>query len=50
MWDLESYKSYIGLDKPAPDTVNPSLWRNAQLNMQHGLFKVIDRDLPGARL
>lgn len=41
-WDLEQYKSYIGLDKPAPDTVNPSLWRNAQLNMLHGLFKVTD--------
>jgi len=25
----------------APDTVNPSLWRNAQLNMQHGLYKVV---------
>lgn len=43
VWDLESYKQYIGPDKPAPDTVNPSLWRNAQLNMNHGLFKVTDR-------
>lgn len=43
VWDLESYKQYIGLDKAAPDTVNPSLWRNAQLNMQYGLFKVTDR-------
>lgn len=43
VWDLESYKQYIGMDKPAPDTVNPSLWRNAQLNMQYGLFKVTDR-------
>lgn len=43
VWDLEEYKKYIGLDKPAPDTVNPSLWRNAQLNMQYGLFKVTDR-------
>jgi alkyl sulfatase BDS1-like metallo-beta-lactamase superfamily hydrolase len=42
VWDLEAYKKYIGLDKPAPDTVNPSLWRNAQLNMQYGLFKVSD--------
>ena len=24
----------------APSTANPSLWRNAQLNMQHGLYKV----------
>ena len=43
VWDLEQYKTYIGADKPAPDTVNPSLWRNAQLNMNHGLFKVADR-------
>ena len=41
VWDLESYKEFIGLDKPAPETVNPSLWRNAQLNMQYGLFEVI---------
>lgn len=27
----------------APETVNPSLWRVAQLNMQNGLFKVADR-------
>ena len=43
VWDLESYKKFIGLDKAAPDSVNPSLWRNAQLNMQYGLFKVTDR-------
>jgi len=43
VWDLETYKTYIGLDKAAPDTVNPSLWRNAQLNMIYGLFKVTDR-------
>ena len=43
VWDLESYKQFISLDQPAPDTVNPSLWRNAQLNMQYGLFKVTDR-------
>ena len=43
VWDLEQYKTYIGDDKPAPDTVNPSLWRNAQLNMHYGLYKVTDR-------
>jgi alkyl sulfatase BDS1-like metallo-beta-lactamase superfamily hydrolase len=43
VWDMESYKKYIGLDKTAPDTVNPSLWRNAQLNMIYGLFQVTDR-------
>ncbi len=42
VWDMESYKKYIELDKPAPSTVNPSLWRNAQLNMNYGLFKVAD--------
>ena len=43
VWDLEAYKQFIDLDKPPPDTVNPSLWRNAQLNMQYGLFRVHDR-------
>ncbi|MFV8242490.1 alkyl/aryl-sulfatase [Mycolicibacterium peregrinum] len=43
IWDLEEYKKYIADDKPAPDTVNPSLWRNAQLCMEYGLFKVADR-------
>lgn len=43
VWDLEAYKKYIGLDKSAADTINPSLYRNAQLNMQYGLFKVTDR-------
>lgn len=43
VWDLEEYKSYIGTDKPSPDTVNPSLWRNAQLGLIYGLFKVTDR-------
>lgn len=43
VWDLEQYKTYIGLDKTAQDTVNPSLWRNAQLNMEYGLFKVTDK-------
>ena len=27
----------------APSTINPSLWRIAQLNMNNGLFKVTDR-------
>ena len=43
IWDLEQYKTYIADDKPAPDSVNPSLWRIAQLNMKYGLFKVTDR-------
>ena len=43
VWDLESYKKYISEDKAAPDSINPSLYRNAQLNMIYGLFKVTDR-------
>lgn len=42
VWDMESY-AFIQENKPAPDSVNPSLWRNAQLNTQAGLFKVSDR-------
>ena len=30
-------------DKAAPDTVNPSLWRNAQLNMSTGCSRCTDR-------
>jgi alkyl sulfatase BDS1-like metallo-beta-lactamase superfamily hydrolase len=41
VWDLEQYKTYIKADAPAPDTVNPSLWRNAQLCMEYGLFEVL---------
>lgn len=42
VWDLESYKNFIALENPAPDSVNPSLWRNAQLNLQYGLYEVAD--------
>ncbi|WP_234787043.1 MBL fold metallo-hydrolase, partial [Mycolicibacterium fortuitum] len=41
IWDLEEYKKYITDDSAAPDTVNPSLWRNAQLCMEYGLFEVV---------
>ena len=41
MWDLPAY-DFLNQD-PAPDTVNPSLWRMAQLNMNNGLYKVCDR-------
>jgi alkyl sulfatase BDS1-like metallo-beta-lactamase superfamily hydrolase len=42
VWDLPKFDFLAG-EKPAPDTVNPSLWRQAQI-MQHytGLFKVTD--------
>ncbi len=42
VWDLEAYKKFIALDRVAPDTINPSLYRNAQLSMLYGLFKVRD--------
>lgn len=35
-------EQYQFLRGDAPDTVNPSLWRLAQLNAIHGLFKVVD--------
>ena len=41
VWDLDKY-SFLNGDVPAPDTVNPSLWRQAKLNLIHGLFKVTD--------
>ena len=31
---------FLAVGNPAPDTVNPSLWRHAQLNHHHGLFEV----------
>ena len=38
VWDMEPF-AFIG-DNEAPPTVNPSLWRQAQLNSIHGLFEV----------
>lgn len=35
-----SQKAYAFLEKDAPDTANPSLWRNTQLNHRYGLFEV----------
>jgi alkyl sulfatase BDS1-like metallo-beta-lactamase superfamily hydrolase len=37
--DFDAFKFVAG---KAPDTVNPSLWRHANLNAQIGLFKVTD--------
>ncbi|HCM1928329.1 TPA: MBL fold metallo-hydrolase, partial [Salmonella enterica subsp. salamae serovar 39:c:e,n,x] len=37
----EDYK--FDINAPAPETVNPSLWRQTQLNGISGLFKVTDR-------
>ena len=33
---------FIRQSPEAPDTVNPSLWRHARLNANHGLFEVAD--------
>lgn len=38
-FDLSSYGF---LDGDAPETTNPSLWRQAQILTKHGLFKVAD--------
>ncbi|HYP81829.1 alkyl/aryl-sulfatase [Variovorax sp.] len=40
VWNMGAY-AFLDKDKAA-DTVNPSLWRQAQLNAIHGLFKVSD--------
>ena len=39
IWDMPSYDFVAG---ESPDSVNPSLWRQARLNNQHGLYKVTD--------
>src|SRR5215510_4179540 len=41
VWSLRDY-AFLD-DAEAPPTVNPSLWRQARLNMHHGLFQVTDR-------
>jgi alkyl sulfatase BDS1-like metallo-beta-lactamase superfamily hydrolase len=40
-WDPDRY-GFITQGDPAPDTVNPSLWRQVQLLNISGLFKVTD--------
>src|SRR6188474_1866948 len=40
VWSMKPYAFVTG---DAPPTVNPSLWRQAQLNAIHGLFNVTDR-------
>jgi linear primary-alkylsulfatase len=41
VWTLRDYAFLAGAE--APPTVNPSLWRQARLNLNHGLFQVTDR-------
>ncbi|MBQ7618409.1 MAG: MBL fold metallo-hydrolase, partial [Desulfovibrio sp.] len=43
-WNLAPYNFLLGEQaKEAPDTVNPSLWRQSRLVMLNGLFKVTER-------
>jgi alkyl sulfatase BDS1-like metallo-beta-lactamase superfamily hydrolase len=39
VWSLEPY-GFLS-DEKAPATVDPSLWRQSRLNMNHGLFEVV---------
>lgn len=41
VWSLRDY-AFLAHEE-APATVNPSLWRQARLNMHNGLFQVSDR-------
>lgn len=41
VWDISQF-SFITPDTRAPETVNPSLWRQSQLANISGLFKVTD--------
>src|SRR5262249_39913889 len=40
--DPSNPERYAFLNGDAPSTVNPSLWRQAQLNVPNGLFRVVD--------
>jgi alkyl sulfatase BDS1-like metallo-beta-lactamase superfamily hydrolase len=39
LWDMAAFE-FLRAERAA-DTVNPSLWRQAQLNLHHGLFEVV---------
>ena len=41
VWTVKGYE--VLAQDSVPDTANPSLWRQSQLNLNHGLFKVVDR-------
>lgn len=42
VWNMPAYDFVDAEGENAPDSVNPSLWRQAALNNIHGLFKVTD--------
>ena len=39
IWDMDGWAF---LADPCPDTANPSLWRQGQLNCRHGLYEVTE--------
>lgn len=39
VWSMEHFSFQQG-NAPPPDSVNPSLWRQARLNLVHGLFEI----------
>ena len=41
VWDLSQFQKFIKEGQKAPNTVNPSLWRQSQLLMISGLFEVV---------
>jgi len=41
VWDLDQYEFEDDQVEP-PDSVNPSLWRQARLNRIHGVFEVVE--------
>lgn len=41
-FSMERFTKFMSVGTPAPDTVNPSLWRHAQLNTYAGLFEITD--------
>ena len=43
VWDLSRFAFLADETTEAPDTVNPSLWRQSQLVVKGGLYKVVDR-------
>ncbi|HWD28879.1 MAG TPA: alkyl sulfatase dimerization domain-containing protein [Rhizomicrobium sp.] len=49
VWNLEQY-DFLTPGHDAPDTVNPSLWRNGQLNTYNGLFEITKDEKTGWRV
>jgi alkyl sulfatase BDS1-like metallo-beta-lactamase superfamily hydrolase len=45
VWNAEEYNflnGHVNAEPPCPATVNPKLWRHAQLTSKHGLFRVTE--------